>query len=560
MAKLINLPNGEQASFPDDMDNSQIEYILQKQFPSKSNKKDNSNFLGYEPGKTEQKFEETSGQVLRESPYVLQGAINEPGKMANVLLPKDYQIPQLNVANRISTSVSPQDIKEAESLGGMLGMGLPRAGVVGGLKAAQGIPHIGNVLRKAMEASPILNKLFDVGGRGGEFGLYEAAEHPENSMASGALGFGLGAGLSALGHGVPSISNKLGFGKQPGANVIEGIKYEDVAPQVEAAERLGTPITPSEATLNPFISSLEAKYPKTRNASYEDVKLGMQRVENEKKSINKLLNTIYEPSVANDSKINKLYQNAWKWNLKPEITNKLKEDPLISRAMEKVSKSPAWQKELKGTPENNYAYLDKTRDALWDKYQSLSNSGRSKEAKPYMDSWKQLTNSMDQGAPVYKKAREEAQKRITRNEIEDTLKKDEVSGSEFYKKIIENDIKYNELLGNLKNVPEAQGMLKDMKLAWRKLKNLPTVSQAAHQETYNTGKIRETLQYVLNKWNQFATPKKNVKAVNFIKSDEWVKKLREAQKSGNKDNVDKAVNDIMMKVLPISDFLLEDNK
>jgi len=554
MAKLVNLPNGKQGSFPDDMSNEEIESVLQKQFPKEE--KSNS-FFGKPP--SEEEFSNLAGDVLRESPYVAQGAVKEPFKMANVLLPKSMQIPtDFDVAGKISPGVSKKNIKEAESLGGMLGMGLPRAGIMGGLKAAQGIPHIGKVLEHAMKASPILNKLVDVGGRGAEFGLYEAAEHPENQLTRGALGFGLGAGLSGLGHGVPAIANKLGFGKQPGAETIEGLTYGQVAPQVEAAERLGVPLRPSEATGNPFIAGLEGKYPRTREAAAENVELGTERIGKEKEQINKLLDTIYDKSVTSDNKLKNLYQDAYESSLEPQMVNQLKQDPLISDAFESVLNDRAWQRKLEGKPENSLAYLDKVRKNLLDQEGKLLRSGEKSKAAEYKEARTNLVEAMDNSSPIYKQAREQAQRKIIRSQIEKKLKTSEIKGTEFYKKIIKNENEFDKLHNSLKNVPEAQQMLQDMKLVFKNLINVEKPSTASYQSEKALNQARNWMDKLLEIKRQLFGKKKNLESVKFIRGDSWVKQLRDAQKTGKKENVENAVNDIMMKILPVSDFLIEE--
>lgn len=554
----VNLSDGTVLNFPDSMSQDQIKSVIQKKFPVQQPQK--KSFLDFDNKQAEQDFSKLSGQVLRESPYVVQGAINEPGKMANVLLPQNMQIPKLDVANRLSPSVSKEQAKGAEEFGGMLGMGIPRAGILGGLKAAKGIPHIGKVLEQAMKASPILNKLFDVGGRGSELGLYEAAEHPEQAGTRGALGFGLGAGLSSLGHGVPAIANKLGFGKQPGEEAIKGLTYGQVAPSVEAGERLGTPLRPSEASRNPFLAGLEGKYPRTREASFENVEKGMERKESEKKAINNLLNTIYDKSTASNNKVRDLYQSAYQWNMKPEVVNQLKQDPLISEAFEKVSKDKAWQRKIEGKPENSFAYLDKVRKSLSDEESKLMRSGEKSKAKEYTEARSNLSNIMDNASPAYKKARQEAQRSIVRSQMEKKLKTGEIQGTEFYKKFIKNENKFNDLVSSLKNVPEAQSTLRDMKSAWHSLINVEKPSTASYQSEKALNQARGSLNRAIEMWNQLTGKKKNLEAVKFIRSDAWVKKLKEAQETGKKENVDNAVNDIMMKILPVSDFLIEGNK
>ena len=530
--------------------------LVEEKAPLEKKKK---GLFDFDVKKAEEEFSKTSGEALKAAPYVLQGAIKEPFKMANVLLPKKHQIPtDYDLAGKVSKGLSPEAIKESESLGGLLGMGLPRAGVMTGLKGLQSLPNIGNVIKKAMEASPILNKLFDFGGRGAEFGLYEAAEHPESQAVSGGLGFGLGAGLSGLTHGAPAIANKLGLFKKPGEEALKGIEYSQVAPAVEAGERLGRPVSPAEALSDPYLGGLQGRYARTQKASQENVRIGKENIQKEKEAINKLLDTIHDKSVTSNNKIRDLYQTAYKWNMKPQVVNQLKSDPLISDAFEAVSKDKAWQRKLEGKPENSFAYLDKVRKELSDQEGKLLRSGEKSKAAEYTDARNSLTDVMDNASPAYKKARVEAQKSIIRSQMEKKLKTGEIKGTEFYKKFIKNENKFNDLHSSLKNVPEAQKMLSDMKDSWHSLINVEKPSASSYQAEKAISQSRNYLDATLEMWNKLTGKKKNAEAIKFVKGDAWVKQLREAQKTGEKEKVENAINDIMMKILPVSDFLIEE--
>lgn len=522
-----------------------------------SNKK--QGLFDFDKNKSEQDFSKLSGQVLKESPYVAQGAINEPGKMANVLLPQSMQIPKINIANKLSSGISPEENKSAEELGGLLGMGLPRAGILGGLKAAQGIPHIGKVLEHAMKASPILNKLFDVGGRGAEFGLYEAAEHPEQAGTRGALGFSLGAGLSGLGHGVPAIANKLGFGKQPGQEAIEGLTYEQVAPSVEAAERLGTPLRPSEASRNPFIAGQEGRYPRTREAAAKNVELGMERVQSEKNAIKKLLTTIFPNTKSANNEIKNLYESVANTRVDENVFNNLNKNSLINTAIKDVKEIPAWKDKLEGIPEDSVAYLDIVKRELYKKEKSLKKESPG-EAEQYRLARDQLVSELDIAAPKYEEARNLAELKKARSIIKKKMREEEITGSAFFNKIIKPDEEYQKIFNSLRNNPDAQAMLQDMKSAWHSLINVEKPSTASYQSEKAINQARGSLNKVIEIWNQLTGKKKNLEAVKYIRSNKWVNDLKNAQKTGDKSKIESSVNDIMMKILPVSDFAIEGNK
>lgn len=378
-----------------------------------------------------------------------------------------------------------------------------------------------------------------------------SAMSPEEQGLGALLGGGGSALGAALGKILPKVANKLGLGAKPGRETIEGLDYEKLKPSIEAAERLGTPLRPSEASRNPFIGGLEGKYPRTREAAYENVELGMQRSGKEKKAINKLLSTIYDKSTASDNKLSEMYSNVSRWNLKPELTNHLKQDPLIAKAIDIVKKDPAWQRNLKNTSENNVAFLDKVKRELGEHEEAFKRaSGGKGKAREYGQARKNLTKALDQAVPGYKSARNLAERKIARESIEKKLKKSEVSGSEFFKKIIENDQEFNKKFKSLRNVPEAQSQLKDMKEAWHSLINVEKPGTAAYQSEKSINQARGSLQRIENIWRQLTGKKKNVEAIKFIRSNKWVEELKEASKSKDKNRLENTLSGIIGKILP----------
>jgi hypothetical protein len=395
-------------------------------------------FIGYEPGKTEEKFRKTQEEAVRELPYVAQGAIKEPFKMANVLLPKSAQIPtDYDLAGKISPGLSKEDIKGAESFGGMMGMGAPRAGIMGSLKAAQGIPHIGKVLEQAMKASPILNKLFDVGGRGAEFGLYEAAEHPENQLTRGALGFGLGAGLSGLGHGIQGVANnfavqsimkKIGnvFKKPPIKDeFLEGINPFDnrTWERISANEELGIPATIGELTGSPVAGKREGKLSTTAAGGQKMYEDAVASFDKQKDQINKLLTEvsangdIAAPEIrkaantyiermeeARANIVKPIYEESYKKKVAPnKIINLENKDPVIKNAIEHVMSSPTYHTDLEGYSKNSIKVLDLAQRRINDQIKSAGFD--TNEARLLSKSRNRLLESMDKYSRNHELAR-----------------------------------------------------------------------------------------------------------------------------------------------------------
>lgn len=562
MAKLVNLPNGKQGSFPDDMSWDNIQSVLQKQFPSEesSNEQNNQSLL-QKSGNLAQKYindpvesalqgggDFMSG-LLQGTANIVPGTINLGKKALNLL-------PGVNIPESKALNFAPNNMNAF--LGEMASYLVP-GGALKTPSHIQDIPKIANAIKQASQIvgksptaiSKIMKTLSSTTAKtAGSNALLGSVMNPED-QESGAIEGGLGSlAGSAIGKSVPYGLNKIGIGKTaPGRETLDHLQPSDVESSVKAGERLGTPLRPSEASKNPFIAGQEGRFTRTSEAAYENVKSGMERTDNEKKAINKLLSTIYDKSAASDNKIKSLYEQAARWNLKPEIVNQLKEDPLISNAFDEVSKDPAWQRNLKNVDENNIAYLDKVKRELYDKEKGMKKTAPGK-ANEYKEARDSLVNTMDNAVPIYKKARNAAELKITRNNIQNKLQKSEVSGSEFFNKIIKNDQKYKELNHSLRNVPEAQQQLQDMKDSWHSLINIEKPNTASYQSEKSLNQARGSLEKIEQYWNQLTGKKKNLEAVKFIRSGKWFNELQKANVSGKNKEFDKVLSNILGKIAP----------
>lgn len=484
-----------------------------------------------------------AGGLLQGTANIGPGLYNLGAKGANML-------PGMNVEEKKGYNFAPEGL--ASTIGEIGSFFVPGA-LSGKLSHLESIPSIANAMKKASDiigtAPSVLQKGLKAGKELGKNALVGAAMSPESQ----GIGAALGAGGTALGYGlgksIGKVGEKLGIGSKPGRETIEGLSYPEVSKSVEAGERLGTTLRPSEATRNPFIGGMEGKYGRTREAAKQNVEMGIKRTESEKKAINKLLSEIYSPTAANNKKINDLYQSSTRWNLKPEIVNQLKSDPLIKNAINKVSKNPAWKRDLGNLPENNMAYLDRVKRALYDKEKGLKVLAPS-EAKQYADARNNLVKVMDRAVPDYKKARELSELKSTRSDIKKKMKEEEIGGSSFFNKFIKNDIEYNRINEKLRNRPKAQKMLSDMKDAWHSLINIEKPSSSSYQSEKGFDQARGWINNALEVWSELTGKKKNLEAVKFIRSDKWVKELQNASKSGDKNRLENTLSGIMGKIFP----------
>ena len=539
------------------------------EFPKKETKvksKEPQSLLHKTAGAAQKYINEPVEDILRQGNEIssgyLQGLANIGPGLYNLGAKGANLIPGVNVEEKKGFNFAPNTANAmVGELGSFFGPGmLGRIPEIANVPShISNIPHIANALKKAtgiIGKSPLaiqkaLKGLTSETGKSiGKNALTGAVMSPEDQEIGSALGAG-GAALGAgLGYGIPKVLNKLGLGVQPGEETIKGLRYQDVSPSIEAGERLGTQLRPSEASRNPFIAGLEGRYPRTREAAQENVELGMERLGQEKNAINDFLGKIYDKSTASNNKIRDLYEKAYRWDMKPELVNNLKSDPIISDAFNSVSKDSAWQRKLGNVSENNMAYLDKVRKEISDQESKLMRSGEKSKAAEYTDARKNLVDLMDKAVPEYKQARSEAQKSIIRSQIEKKLGTSEINGKNFFNKIIKNENKLNELHKSLKNVPEAQSMLMDMKNAWHSLINIEKPSTASYQSEKAINQARGSLQKAFEMWNQLTGKKKNLEAVKFIRSDKWVKKLQQSKESGDKNRLENTLSDIMGKIFP----------
>ena len=192
--------------------------------------------------------------------------------------------------------------------------------------------------------------------------------------------------------------------------------------------------------------------------------------------------------------------------------------------------------------------LDKVRKSLGDKEQRFKNAGESGKAAQYGEARKELAKVMDDSVPVYKEARSMAELKHTVDDIRKSLKKDQVDGSEFYRKIIQNDFKYKDFLKHLRNNKEATQMIKDMKTAWNDLTKVETAGSAAFKEESNLKNIRNLYDLSIKGWDNIFNKKRNYEAVKFTRDmDRWAKELQNAKKTGDKNKVKQVVTDTLSK-------------
>lgn len=482
----------------------------------------------------------------------LQGFGNQGIKIANLF--KDNPYAMMDFAPKTQAAKYGETAGEVGSFfapGGLLG---------GGIKAASYVPKLADIMnytRKGIDSVPYLRGLLKVGRGGAEAGVFNAANNPDNALSEGAKGFGLGAGVQGAanllgtqnplvravgsmgigaaaglpfdhpGYGAmaglmaPSLARQLGGGKNAIAeDVLEGLTPKDVMRAKKANDRLGTSVTPAQASGNYVTSGNEGRLKTSVAGATQGERLENRQIREQSKSINKMLDKIYIPSTYNETKINALYGEANKVSVKPEVISKIRKNPILESAFTSVKNNPAFS----DIPENNYKFLAEVDRQL---YRDQKSAMRSSPSSAYAIGQvkKPFNTFLKENNSNYLEATKAAQPRIVRENMEAKLNKnkEDYTGKNFYSGFLNTRKAYSDVLRDTKNFPEAQQDIKDMRKGWKHLSNVKTVGQSEAQAKTGISEGRDHIKVILNAIKNMAGSKGDVNRLNTIYSKDWDK-------------------------------------
>ena len=545
-----------------------LSHLGAERINSSMGKKDNWKYpnLPYVGKAISEKEYKQSMKELREGGLgAAQSFLNTPEEAANVIGKHLYN--KLNFAPKTKAS------ETGGIVGDIASYFMPSNIITGTLKGASLIPKAAKAIdlaKTSLKAKPITNFLLNLSKNTGEAALFQKEKNPEstgldvtkaaafggaipiaasavtagNPLISllGKLGLGGALGYqangipgmfegAALGTAVPKILKELGITSKPvSSEFLTEQPNADAQARVEAGNRLGTPLRPSEAFNSPGIARNEGMIQRSETGGQHMAAHGQQRIVMQKNAINNLLNMIFDKSDKSKNNIRSLYQQVYTNDLNANAMNELFEDPVLSQASNKVLSDPAYQSDLKNVRANNYAYLDQVKRVLDDMKVSAEKVGEGNKARIYGNSQQKLLNEMDAQAPEYAQARMEAEKQITRREIEKAMKKKPITGGNFFNKFLANDDTFNELLIKVRNVPEAQQHLKDMKLAWEHLIGQETPRAAAGSAARSMSTGREGMSAFWNIYKDVIGAPRDIERANFIHDPDWWDKFDEVMK------------------------------
>jgi hypothetical protein len=420
-------------------------------------------------------------------------------------------------------AVSPEGHKQE----GALMSGLLTATFAGLGKAAQVTPSV-----------PLRHALGLTGATGAGLLGYEAGESMGlPASASAGLGALLGAGTY---RGLASPKAKM-------AAQVEGVDLTDpaVIERLEAADRLGVNITPGEATKSPFLGGEHAQLGRSKEGSKKYYETAEQRIEQEKAAIKKLLETTYEPTTM-DPKVISGYEKLYPQEVPPTLGLKYSNNKTLQKAVKNIEKDSELmaQAEKAGitSGEGEKLRLDKTKLGFWDlmkRYLDKEVGRVSSPDAPSVDKLKKETfdelrkdiiKDLDPLFPQYKEIRSLSERAHARGTIEKAFDKAGMSGKQFFK-AFESDEKFNELMSHLRDVPEAQKMMKDMRLIFEESRKKPSITATAGLK--GTGLDQDRNLFTAGK--EFikkivGDSKHDAEAIEFITSGKWQKRMDEINK------------------------------
>jgi hypothetical protein len=376
---------------------------------------------------------------------------------------------------------------------------------------------------------------------GGGAGLL-AREGAKQSGVGETMSDILGMSVGAL--GARGMSTKNDMMK----NLTEGVSPEISNPRIAAANRLGLEyLTPAEAGVSPWAAKRQGALGRTEEGGKLLYEKGIQRQASERRAIDKTLNQIYSPGKM-DKQVEEAYKNINEVNLPQEFPLQFKDNEIIKEAKKMVESTPAYKESLKSLmPKNvklkpgqsdvqstSLVYWDHIKRAMDDMVNKAERTGNKNEARIISDTRAKMRDQMDAAYPEYKAARSLYERKMVRQGLEKVFDQKEVNGTNFYRALA-SEKKFDDLIGHLKNAPEAAQNLKDMRLLFKDLMGPPTIKTAKGTEERGMNQARNEGDFLKHLLEHSFTKGGNDKAaIEFITSKDWGKQMKEINKISNK--------------------------
>lgn len=532
---------------------------------------------------TEQETQQTNRSVGDALKGASQSYINTPEQIANVLGGHLY--------NKFNYAPKTPAAQAGGVAGDMASYFMPGGALKGGANFLKYVPAASkaiNAIEEGVKSKPVVNFLLKGAKNAGEAALFEKSKNPDASAADVAKAGGYGVGVpaaahlalgsnplvrtlaglgvggvvgynqggwqgaaegAALGATVPHALREIGIGKTPvSADMLTRDPNPLAKSRYEAGKRIGDVPTPAEAFADRGkMARAQGRISHSEEGIEEMATQGDKRIANQKTAINRLLNNIFPNSRQGKGIVSGLYKKAYEKNLTENAFNDLMDDPIISQTAKRVAENPMYQKDLRDVRKNNVAYLDIIKRDLGDMAEESKRAGKGNAARIYGDSAQKVIDAIEKEAPIYKQARMAAERQITRRNMQKAMGGKPITGANFFNKFLANEDKFNELLGKLRNVPQAQRQLKDMKMAWENLVGMDTTKSVVGRTAGSTNLARESMTKLWNEFkNAFGAPA-DVERAKFIHDPKWWDKFDDVMKYKDKVKRRDAIVDLLFR-------------
>lgn len=380
-----------------------------------------------------------------------------------------------------------------------------------------------------------------------------SGENPLKSAGTtAAITFPLAAGAKVLGEKpISMLTDLLRMSPKSRAtrNVFKGVDKSNVQPYLEAAERQGIHMTPAEASGNPFAEGTQRSIGRSPEGSQILYDASQVREKAVDKSFKDFFTNIYNPD--KEGKVKKeLYNQAYKDLVGPQEMAKLQEDPLFRSAVRRVQKDTAYQKRLKGVPEDNVKYLHQVSRKMDRMKNNAFDKGDRTRGDIIKETQDELKKTLNDTSTSFEKAQSIAERQIARRGLQKEFNTKDLNPENFAK-LLKNDEKYLVLKNNLRNVPKAQAQLEDLKLISERLLE-PDILRQASKQAANNAKTPFKMTDVWNRpteklLNKVWGNNYDKAAAELVTDPKWAAELKKVLRLKKRDELTKAFMSLVTK-------------
>lgn len=302
----------------------------------------------------------------------------------------------------------------------------------------------------------------------------------------------------------------------------------------DAAKRLGiTYATPSELLDSPFESVKQANVGRTTKGMKLLYKLGKDREASEGTAINKLFDLIHEDNL--DPVKKAAYDETMQNSVPDDFIARQTARPVIKKAMKSVDNNTAYKQMLQeeygvdpaNVAKNSFMYWDMVKRVLGDMEKKLGRKGADTEASVYGNTRRSMVSAMDAIEPQYKVARNIAERKFTREELENVFDKKDKTFNNF-DSYLKSKEKLDKIMKKLEPFPEAKQQLEDIKLfSGNMIPNNPTVRAAAALKRTGMSDARNAIEAKKREFDEKYGQEHDVAAVKLMTNPDLMALLKQ---------------------------------